>query len=896
MLALKDMQLGVSHSFLDHSTSVREAAVDLVGKFILSRPDLIPNYYDMLSARILDTGVSVRKRVIKILKDVCQECPDFPKIPEICVKMIRRVNDEEGIRKLVLEVFQNMWFTPVREKPVLDSDTLVRKVMNMTDVIAVSNEVSLEWLEQLLVSLVKGGDDNVRDEDGTRVEAKVTLSKPVLMACKQIADCLVELVLRLDGLDNSAQRLVACHTALHLLARIHPNLLVHHAQTLQPYLSLKCQTHTDYQIISCVARTLELVVPLVEHPSEIFLSRLEEDSVKLMMQQDPVVVSSCVSCLGSIVNNVTRNFALIRDCLKKYYGFLTTYRHCLEVGGVNDQTGPRFRPPFRRSLYVVGLLLRFFDFTDPEVLCGQLPDSIKDDVFQTFMYFLNHDEYSKHYTLKAVGNMCVRYYDMMLSQDLKELYHRLLVERDAPLPMKVQVLTNIEIYLQEEERRMIKQDQEWAKMSKQENLKEMGDVSSGMASTIVQVYLKEILESFVHPQVSVRNCALRVIQLILAQGLVHPVQIVPYLICMSSDDDKTVAHSADKQLQDIEKKYPGFIHMKAKAGIRLSFQLQKVLRDSEVVRGFRVKEGEFPGALNAFLYSALRSKQQKRAIILSILKHFDEQVKTSLSFMLYLADNMAYFPYQVQDEPLFIIHHIDIMISVTGTNLLQSFRESLVPLEGERTGDEEEEDDDDEEALLARVPDDTTPLQECLTASQGCMLLLVLKNHLKALYGFNDAKITQYSPSESNKLYDKPVNRKTNSKYDPKATISKLREGSPPALLDEEARRNMISEYLEFKTLIMNLDPDDVDDTDCKEEGQLRVREIIARKVTMEEMKEGDPPRVPKLTIVRERKTTTERSPRVKSEHKSRKHHRRKKKHRYSDTSDNESSDPDYFV
>ena len=34
--------------------------------------------------------------MIKILKDICMECPEFPKIPEICVKMIRRVNDEEG--------------------------------------------------------------------------------------------------------------------------------------------------------------------------------------------------------------------------------------------------------------------------------------------------------------------------------------------------------------------------------------------------------------------------------------------------------------------------------------------------------------------------------------------------------------------------------------------------------------------------------------------------------------------------------------------------------------------------------------------------------------------------------------------------------------------------------
>ena len=61
---------------------------------------------DDVCCTLQDTGVSVRKRVIKIMKDICVECPDFPKIPEICVKMIRRVNDEEGIRKLVMEVFQ----------------------------------------------------------------------------------------------------------------------------------------------------------------------------------------------------------------------------------------------------------------------------------------------------------------------------------------------------------------------------------------------------------------------------------------------------------------------------------------------------------------------------------------------------------------------------------------------------------------------------------------------------------------------------------------------------------------------------------------------------------------------------------------------------------------------
>ena len=47
------MQQGVHGRFLDQSTSVREAAIELVGKFILIRPELTEKYYDMLSERIL---------------------------------------------------------------------------------------------------------------------------------------------------------------------------------------------------------------------------------------------------------------------------------------------------------------------------------------------------------------------------------------------------------------------------------------------------------------------------------------------------------------------------------------------------------------------------------------------------------------------------------------------------------------------------------------------------------------------------------------------------------------------------------------------------------------------------------------------------------------------------
>ena len=53
---------------------------------------------------------------------------------------------------------------------------------------------------------------------------------------------------------------------------------------------------------------------------------------------------------------------------------------------------------------------------------------------------------------------------------------------------------------------------------------------NSMASTIIQVYLKQLLESFFHAQAAVRMAALNVIVLVLRQGLVHPVQVSHTLI------------------------------------------------------------------------------------------------------------------------------------------------------------------------------------------------------------------------------------------------------------------------------------------------------------------------------------------------------------------------------
>eukprot|EP00062_Callorhinchus_milii_P027264 gi/632990349/ref/XP_007884129.1/ PREDICTED: nipped-B-like protein A isoform X2 [Callorhinchus milii] len=116
--------------------------------------------------------------------------------------------------------------------------------------------------------------------------------------------------------------------------------------------------------------------------------------------------------------------------------------------------------------------------------------------------------------------------------------------------------------------------------------------------------------------------------------------------------------------------------MKAVAGMKMSYQLQQSIHcgTNEMIRGFRQEESV--SALCSHLYSMVRgNRQHRRAFLIALLNLFDDSAKTEVNMLLYIADNMAYFPFQSQEEPLFIMHHIDITLSVSGSNLLQSFRE-----------------------------------------------------------------------------------------------------------------------------------------------------------------------------------------------------------------------------
>lgn len=63
--------------------------------------------------------------------------------------------------------------------------------------------------------------------------------------------------------------------------------------------------------------------------------------------------------------------------------------------------------------------------------------------------------------------------------------------------------------------------------------------------------------------------------------------------------------------------------MKALQGIKISYRLQTLIQNQEIIRGIR--EDENPSAQNNFIYSLIRSnRSNRRALLGSLLNMFDE--------------------------------------------------------------------------------------------------------------------------------------------------------------------------------------------------------------------------------------------------------------------------------
>eukprot|EP01034_Spumella_vulgaris_P021271 gene21271-27294_t len=101
----------------DRAISVREEAVKLVGGYIVRGIDLGgEDYLEGLKLRLsADDGISVRKSVVNIFREILLNQPNHPQYITLCLLLLKQgsaVKEEDSIKDIVRMTFQTIWFLP----------------------------------------------------------------------------------------------------------------------------------------------------------------------------------------------------------------------------------------------------------------------------------------------------------------------------------------------------------------------------------------------------------------------------------------------------------------------------------------------------------------------------------------------------------------------------------------------------------------------------------------------------------------------------------------------------------------------------------------------------------------------------------------------------------------
>jgi cohesin loading factor subunit SCC2 len=196
ILSLTNVQQQVALRISDPSPGVREASIELVSKHIASDPVLGKKYYEVVKGRINDAGLGVRKRVIKLLKDIYFKSDDTVMQSEISSAILPRITDEEvSVRELALKTMEDLWFvTAVDELDIGGVFDLVRlnikaqktvrsRTMAMVRVLGENDERKISIFRRLLRTMCSA----------TGKPEKTLQSR--LAACKLCVHCLYDIAL-----------------------------------------------------------------------------------------------------------------------------------------------------------------------------------------------------------------------------------------------------------------------------------------------------------------------------------------------------------------------------------------------------------------------------------------------------------------------------------------------------------------------------------------------------------------------------------------------------------------------------------------------------------------------------------------------------------------------------
>jgi cohesin loading factor subunit SCC2 len=896
LMTFRIIKDAVSNRLQDESISVREAALSLVGSYVVQFPAVTKAYHPSLIKCLSDEGVSVRKRAVNIFLDILTADPAYKARAEVFFILLQRAADkkeEDSVRDLIYGTLMQLWIqngdalvAPLKKSPStspisstssngplhspssMDGDTpgivtpafsaaepsqpLVQRradiaAQQMIEVVRVGGIGCLETvLKRLLTTSeaesLRGPRGNDHKRDSHVMDAK---------QCKLLVSALFE---RLLSIEEEREKLgvrvgvnlAATLNTINVFSEVSPTSVYEKLAVILPYLKADNGVDRTYEN-AIVAASCEVVARTSSIFERADIERLAASSVAKDLQQivyklSGAPVAAAVRAMSALAHHPNASTTDVFS--KKLLAMARTFFQYLlkKVNESEDATKQtdKAKGNKQRALSVLGLICQYharsFDTaTDAIDVEDENEESLTSSdqltwknisraCFEIFTaYFDKPDPDTKRVALRALGGIFMAEPRLMLELE-QEGFLKVVLDPNADGQLQLEAMESWRNILIAEEKRI---DGGYAKklMEQNENItvsKRIAgdqDGDSNIFGGVLTSYADSIYHMTKVKNMRVRYAACELLSVMMRQGLVNPNEAVPHLFALQGDvDHPAIRELACTLLMAEGEKRPDTLRLRIRHGVRLAYEFQHEIRDGGQVSALLPNQKNLVSIFDGVYRECVsKNKKQRHGLFKNLLGLFEikdlhkKDLKSSkpasnLPLLGFTAEILAYLPYTVATDPLFIIHQIGSLVSLQGEQVIDHLAECLRPVglaSDDIYDDRNASEDDLERAARSKFPSktseaaslndenfDMTNFIRLCQAAVTMSLLLRLKAYLRQIYGLSEARCIAYDPNEKEKVGEKSISKtSTTVRFD--ASIV------PKPDLD-----NMIKQYATFRVLM----------------------------------------------------------------------------------------------
>lgn len=680
----------------DVSSSVRENALGLISKLISLRPSLESDMVPEILKRLNDANVSVRKRAIKLVKEVYMRNYNFAIRVRIAKTILWKTGDDEpAIQELVRQTIEEIWFSPLYYSSVTQEISPQHR-LDRAELVSLMVE-TIETPERVMDKLLADKLDKVLTYI---VSPASKFHESNSAVCKALVENMFETVIdNSSGTSNRANSRIGCFHILQVFATSKPKLFTtEHIQILHPYVANLSSTD-NAAIYNSVVRIFKQTLSHLRDIQGDLLVAIRNDLLKSLAKLRVTQLDDVIACV-SIISRALQNF----DNLTRVLISALETINKLKLGEIKDDSIKKLS----KLLPIVGLLGKHCDFDSrrsklaekfPRLQHDSVPKLITDTIspLASPSYSLN----LRKAALQAIGYVCFTWPNNFSYANVFTSFEQVFDEKQADL--EIVVMEAFKLFLLAEERRSGSEDFDTAKTAPDPKAKlgvMGGSQSDGIALGIAQRFLLKIITVALRSKDDKETfLAAEIIASVARQGLVHPKQTGVALIALGTSSCLNIAKLASEEHTVLHAKHETLFERDYMTAVQTSFDYQRdVVNDtrgawletgfetsgivycSKLSRMFQVlNDLSKPKTRKKFLEnlcSQLDRNKPRKDITekqLSIREETDH-----IKFSQFVIENIAFFEYKSIDELIFTIHTIEQFVSTVGSDVAHNIEQEIL--------------------------------------------------------------------------------------------------------------------------------------------------------------------------------------------------------------------------